>query len=225
MAHINYLTNFIQPAPADALFWKQRIAEHALVLSDLLNPDTASDLKHEATQFYIMINNNSDNEEFMNLFYAFLETVRNKIADIPDINLEIPTEEFYDLVRHMILEHTYVVRLLNGQMTIKEELLFWLQETAEHTTLLANLLPEGQLREEAGRIAEILRDTRALALENPAYLLNSPNIIKASIEAASLINNEVISHRVQIDQRMILHEILEAEYGLERVNFLLQNVA
>lgn len=230
MANINYLNNFIQPVADDSTFWKHQITEHALFLSNKLNPNTASELKHEATQFYLMSVNNrtsesSYNANYMNLFYAFLETIRNKIPDIPNINLEISTDDFYDLVRHMILEHTYVVRLLNGQMTVKEELLFWLQESAEHMLLLTNLLPEGQLREESGRIAEILRETRDAALDNPAYLLNSSNIIKASLEAAALINNDIISGRVQIDQQMLFHEIREANRGLERINSLLQGIS
>lgn len=34
---------------------------------------------------------------FMNLFYAFLETVHNKIADIPNINVELPLDDFHSL--------------------------------------------------------------------------------------------------------------------------------
>lgn len=93
----------------------------------------------------------------------------------------------------MILEHTYVVRLLGGQITVKEELLFWLQENAEHMTLVSNLLPQGQPKDDSSRIAESLRDTRDAAMQHSSYFLSSANAIRASIEAASLVNNGIIN--------------------------------
>lgn len=232
MDNTNYLNNFIQPVADDITFWRVQISEHALFLSNLLNPNTAYDLKREATQFYMRSVNSQTqmtrgtyDVNFMSLFYAFLETVHNKIPDIPDINLVLSLDDFHDLVKHMILEHTYVVRLLGGQMTVKEELLFWLQENAEHMTLVSNLLPQGQLKEDSGRIADALRCAHNASLHDHSYLLTSSNVVRASIEAASLVNNEIISGRVNIDQQMLLHEIRESNRSLDRINSLLKGMA
>lgn len=218
------MESIIGPSTNDVSFWMGQITEHALFLSKLLNPATVMELKREANDYYLQASSkrNSYDPEFLTLFYAFLETIKTKAKDIKNINLEISHDDFCDLVKHMILEQTYFVRLVNNKMTVKEEIMFWLQEAIEHTTLVSHLLPTGQLKLKAIEVAQSLRDIRTAALSNPEYLLYSLQAIKVSIEAALMVNNEIIAHKVNIDQSMLFHEIRESEYGFQRIGSLIQ---
>ena len=142
-----------------------------------------------------------------------------KINEIPNINIEIPLYDFCDLVNHMILEQTYYIRLTDNKMTVKDELLFWLQEHIEHMSLVADLLPIGVLKDNATQISDMLKDIRNASLQNPVYLWNS-------LEVITVANNILmqVTNTKDVDPQMVRHEMRETEHGLKRITSLLKDM-
>src|SRR5690242_11954232 len=121
------IDRMIQVSQNDIDFWTQQLAEHALFMTNLINPQIAPDLVEEAkmlyTGWYEHLQNKpvKYNPVFSNSQYALLETAHNRISQGLPINKDISQDDFHDLLRHMILEQTFFVRLVQNRMTIKNE--------------------------------------------------------------------------------------------------------
>jgi len=241
MTSSSNLFDIIQVTHDDIKFWTFQLTEHALFLHLLLNPQAVPELKNEAKHLHNAWNEHRQKckdlnpkkcscipdgyigfLKLSNALYALLETIHSKIGVIPNINLDIPSDDFHALIRHMLMEQTYFVRLVEGKITMKEELLFWLQENAEHMTLISHLLPFGPLKDQAANIADILGRTKDAALQNSGYFINEVTLIRAANESAMNVHNAIVSGQVlTINQIMLDHEIREAIKGEERVRYLL----
>lgn len=231
MSSNSNFSHLVQVSQCDIDFWTQQLTEHILFLHKLLNPDAVPILKEEAkthySTWYCLLKQSPVRYDagLLNSLYAFLETIHNKLGErnqnIP-INLELSTKDFHALVKHMILEQTYYVRLAEGKMTIKDELLFWAQENAEHTELVSHLLPLGNLKDQTSEIADSLKRTRVLANYDQIYFSDELSLIKRSNEAAGIIHQAVHTGRIQtINDAMLEHEMREAQKGEQRVQYLL----
>ena len=222
MASYQYLSKIVVATDDDTTFWKDRFIEHVTFLYSMLNEREVPELKYEALELSSFLKSGSKIDPIhISLLYAFLETINNEIDDVVDINNALSRDDFRDLVRHMIIEQTYYVRLISGKITVKDELLFWLQETAEHMSLISNLLPHGPLRTQTSQAADILKRTRSHAIKNPLYLMVEADLIKSANRSAYLVNDAILSGKVQIDDEMLIHEIKESTRGEERVHSLL----
>lgn len=228
------LSRTVQVSQCDIDFWTQQLTEHTFFLHRLLNAEVVPWLKEEAKihykTWYNVLNQKPVryNAIASNSLYAFLETIHNKIKDqtqkvtgIP-INLELNIGDFHALVRHMIFEQTYFTRLVEGNMTIKEELLFWSQENAEHTELLSHLLPPGDFKNAATDLANSLKQTSLIANSDPIYFAQELELIKRSNETAAILHGKVHSGQIRtINDAMLEHEMREAQKGEQRVQYLL----
>ena len=222
------LLRIVQASPCDIDFWSQQLTEHALFLHRLLNPQTVPGLKEEARQLYASWYNVLQkrpiayNATLINNTYGLLETVHNKISQINPINVELPVNDFHALVRHMLLEQTYFVRLVDGKMTVKEELLFWAQENAEHTELVSHLLPPGELKDRSALLADALNRNRVMANYDASYFVPELELIQNSNLGAGVIHGAVHSGQIRtVNDQMLEHEMREARKGEERVQYLL----
>ena len=225
MSATNRLNNRVQPDDRIIEFWLGQFVEHALFLARLLDPNVVPELKQEAHELFLRLNevvraNRADQgTRLLISLYALLLTIHNKQKEIPNLNLEIPADDFHDLLNHMLLEQTYFVRLTSNKMTIKEELAFYAQESAEHLTLVANLLPEGELKQSLQQIADQLNNLRVQGVENPLVLSQVAQVLEIEPSYTAQVNEAVLRGEVAIDKDMLAHEIRESTIGLERVRF------
>lgn len=225
------LTDIVPATAEDVAFWLGQFIEHALFLSKLLNPDVAPVLKHEAHELFMILNEDAKrsrfqyNENTLILLYALLLTVHNKIDDIPDLNIEISAKDFHDLVNHMLLEQTYFIRLVHNKVTVRDELLFWAQESAEHLTLVSDLLPEGDLKENVALLSDRANEIYSRGIAEPHILLELVNLLRDEMPASAEVYSAIIQGEVPVDRDMLLHERRESERALTRVELILSNLA
>lgn len=229
---LTHLNNFVHPVDADVQFWMGQFKEHAIFLHNLLNPETVPNLKQEALSLASALNRQmltfptDAGLELLISLYALLEEINNKISEIPNINVDIPVADFRDLVHHMILEQTYYTRLMEGKMTIGNELLFWLQEAQQHMCLASHLLDCCKLKDQAAEISNRLKQMRFNALSQPCNLSTEVDLLMTANKFSTELDNAIISGTIKtIDQNMHEHEMRETEYGQRRVASLLTNLA
>ena len=210
----------IQVSQCDIDFWTQQLAQHALFLQDLFNPQNAGDLIEEAKMLCIGWSNQLKknpieyNPILSNSQYSLLHAAKSRLSRGVPINNKISGDDLHDLLHHMILEQTFFVRLAQGRMTIGEELQFWVQENREHTDFVSRFLPDGILKDEISDLVDKLEDHYEL----PENL----KLIRASNKAMMEVHNAVHSKQITaIDDAMLEHEIREAKKGEQRVSFLL----
>lgn len=234
------LLRIVEVSQSDIDFWTQQLTEHILFIQKLLNHDAVPALKQEAknhySAWYRLLNENPVRYDasMLNSLYAFLETIHGKIGERTQtgdkkviiqsapINVELSIDDFHSLVKHMILEQTYFVRLVEGKMTIKDELLFWAQENAQHTELVAHLLPPGDLKNQAVEIADSLKRTRVLANYDEVYFSDELSTIKRSNGVAGVVHAAVHTGQIRtINDAMLEHEMREGQKGEQRVQYLL----
>jgi hypothetical protein len=226
------LNNFVHPVDDDIRFWMGQFKEHAIFLHNLLNPETVPNLKQEALSLASALNRqiltfpNDPGLELLISLYALLEELSNKTEEIPNINVDICVNDFRDVVHHMILEQTYYTRLMEGKMTIGNELLFWLQEGEQHLGLTSHLLDCCKLKDQAAELSNQLKQMRFKALSQPCNLSTEVELLMAANKFATEVDNAIVSGTIKtIDRNMHEHEIRETEYGRMRVNSLLTNLA
>jgi hypothetical protein len=230
------LLYIVQASQCDVDFWTQQLTEHTLFLHKLLNPAAVPALKEEAKKHYaawyaLLKQNPVPYDATMTAsLYAFLEVIHNKIGTntvarqggVAPINLELSLDDFHALIKHMISEQTYFVRLVEGKVTIKDELLFWAQENAEHTELISHLLPAGDLKNQTAEISDSLKRTRVLSIYDQAYFSDELPLIKRSNNTTATIHGFIHSGQItSINDAMLEHEMREAQKGEERVQYLL----
>lgn len=236
------LLRIVRVSQCDVDFWTQQITEHILFIHKLLNPDAVPALKQEAkihySTFYNVLNQKPVRYDanMFNSLYAFLETIHNKICERNDtgdqtsiikgvgapINVELSTDDFHALVKHMILEQTYFVRLVEGKMTIKDELLFWSQENSQHTELVSHLLAPGDFKDQAAEIAHSLKRNRILSNYDEIYFSDELALIKRSNSAAGVVHGAVHAGEIRtVNDAMLEHEMREGQKGEQRVEYLL----
>jgi len=221
------LNNIIQISNEDIQFWMSRLLEHTLFLKTLLNVQIVPDLQVEAEDLYQSFINyiqrsSQYNATLINALYSLLEAINNRMRDFDNINVGMPSDDFYNLIQHMIEEQTYFVRLFEGRMTVRSELLFWLREISEHMNLISHLLPPGQLKLQSADISNLLERTRIEALQNPSILVTEADLIQAANEITmNIINSIRMGQLSDIDLTTVEHELIEATKGHERVRYLI----
>lgn len=223
MTASSYLYNIVQPTQDDVFFWKEQAIGHALYLSTMLNP--ANDLRKEAADFYTKITSPrlSYDAVFMLQFFAFLEVVRSKVYDVPNITVETSNDNFYLSICHIIMEHTYTARLLGGRMTVKEEVIFWLDENSSHLELIARIISDDMMRSEALVIIDRINQAKeGISRNDVSFIPIALNIIKAALDYGNILYNEAAAKRIDLDKRMVLHEVKESNRAVNRLKIFVQ---
>lgn len=225
------LTRKIQAKDCDVEFWTQQLAQHALFIHDLLDPQVVPDLKEEAKMlysgWYSQLQNNpvKYNPVLSNSQFAFLEATHNRLSQGIPLNMGILRDDLHDLLRHMILEQTFFVRLVQGRVSINEEIQFWLQENREHTALVSRLLPAGPLKNQIIDLSDRLESTRSLTNFDIPYLLSELDLVRISNQGAMIVHNAVHAGQItEINDAMLEHEIREAQKGEERLTYLISRL-
>lgn len=133
-------------------------------------------------------------------------------------NNNISTEDLTSLVKHMILEQTYFVRLNEGNITVADELQFWFQENREHIDLLSHLLPNGELKTHVIHLVN-------QSFEYPDDFKYQSDVIDISDRTTDIIHNDIHSGRIKsIDDKMLEHEMRETKRGKQRIIYLISNL-
>ncbi|CAH6419331.1 Hypothetical protein HVR_LOCUS535 [uncultured virus] len=228
MASNPNLDRKIQVSQCDVDFWTQQLAQHALFLQDLIDPQVAPDLVEEAkmlyTGWYKQLQNKpvGYNPVFSNSQYSLLEGAHNRLSQGLPINNGISQDDLHDLLRHMVLEQTFFVRLVQGRMTVRNEIQFWIQENREHTALISRLLPPGPFKDQIINLSDRLDASRAVTNFDLAYLNEELNLIKASNQGAITVHNALHAGQiVGLNDAMLEHEMREAQKGEERLTYLI----
>jgi len=226
------MESIVQVSQCDIDFWTQQITEHTLFLFKLLNPTTVVSLRNESKEhyssWYNLLKSNPITYDpiLLSSLFSFLENIRTKIKmlqrDSPPITIDLSIENFNSLIDHMILEQTYFSRLVEGKITVKDELLFWALENAEHDQLVSNLLQGTTLGNQIGKISDQLKQNYLISIYNYKYFPNEISLIKNSNNTIATIHNFVHSGQItNINDAMLEHEIRESKKGEERVQYLL----
>jgi len=201
----------------DIPFWNYQFMEHCLFLKKLLSPEKALELKEEAKRNYqnwenFLQSDDSDkpNIRLLNSLYSLLGKILNKIKTGKIINIEIPSEDFKSLVKHMLLEQNYFVSLIDGTLTLEQEFLFWLKETQQHTQLVSDLLEPGKIKKEAKRLAKKLKQDEILTNQDFEYFFKALDDIETSLKSGIDIVNKIENGKVKtVDKKMLEHELRE----------------
>ena len=209
----------------DIVFWANQFREHAKYMFELLNDREGMEFKRRAkelqqqwTQFirYYPLSDNS-------LFPLLTSTVtlqrdilkkrrmRGKIGFLP-----------IALVLHMIKEEQHIEKLLQGKLTIQDELEFWIREAAEHTELLGHMIdPVNREHQRLTRIILQIAQELDQQLQNPT----DPSVpLQESDRLAQQLLAAVKAQQifVLITPSMIEHEIRESAWSKQRIHFLQQ---
>jgi len=226
----NFL-KIIQPSQDDIDFWSYQLCEHSLFLKMLLDPNVVPDLQMEANymydQWYKLVQTKpiKYNTNLLTSLYAFLETIHNKISKHIKLTLMLSIDDFHALITHMIFEQTYFVRLVEGKMTLKHELMFWLQENSQHTALFAHQLPPGDTKTYITEISNLLKRNKVIAQHDPSYLMYELKLLTQSNNAANYLHDEIHAGNIKgIDDSMLEHEMREAIRGEQRVKMFLEQI-
>ena len=218
------LNNRVQANVKDIELWMNQFVEHALFLSQLLDPIKVPGLQEEAHEIHeqlkglLIIGGVERVAKLLNYLFALLVTIHNKTDH--NINLKISSDDFHDLVKHMMLEQSYFTRLVAGKITIKEEVEFWAEESAGHLTLISHELPEGTFKHNIQQLVQFLKSTPA-----------DSNMIAQVVQGLEIeatytqeLLDSVIKGKIKVDKAMLEHEMRESNWGLYRLKYFVGNM-
>ena len=218
------LNDRVQANVKDIDLWMNQFVEHALFLSQLLDPVKVPGLQEEAREIHeqlkglLIIGGVERVAKLLNYLFALLVTVHNKTGR--NINLKISTDDFHDLVNHMMLEQAYFTRLVAGKITIKEEVEFWAEESAGHLTLISHDLPEGTLKSDIQQLVQFLKSTH----DSPNMINRVEQALEVEATYTQELLNSVIKGEVKVDKAMLEHEMRESNWGLYRLKYFISNM-
>lgn len=198
----------------DITFWLQRITEHSLIIYMLLNEKVLPRFKQEALGFYNEWYNNGGvyDGNLLNRFFAFLITLSMEIPHISGSSEILSREYLGNVIHHMLMEQSYFIRLLEGKITVANELSFWTRETSEHSGLLGDILQEKVFQSIPKKLngvdsVQTLDDQMGLFVSN-ARVLEEKN--------KSMAENE----KHTVENIMLQHELTESAYGQQRLAYI-----
>lgn len=219
----NVLQRTIDPTEDDVRFWTERLTEHALFIYKLLNENVVPRYKQEAKEIYnqyvqeLQKQRMTFNAHLSNELYALLGEIKTIAMNGSVINVDLNEKDFIALVKHMIYEQNYFVRLLNNRITVRDELIYWVQESHEHTELVSHLLPEGTLKKQAKELSSALKQLT----KGDDYVQDFNYLVKAYYAAVD-VYERIAKHEIpNIDPEMVAHEVREAERGCLRFRNIL----
>lgn len=223
-----HLSHTVHASPEDISFWLKRFTEHALFAAKLLNPEIVPELKQEMETLYFALedetNKGTYNANLLSLLYALLFKILNRADVLHNINLELSQKDFHDLINHMLLEQTYFTRLVNDRVTVKEDLTFWVQESAEHLTLIASMLPKSNIKNNVTKLTNAIDQIMLRGHKDPAHLVSIVTLLRNEIPVTNEIYTLAFQHRLNINKEMLEHEMRETEYGLARIEYLVEHL-
>lgn len=223
-----HLSHTVHASPDDISFWLKQFTEHALFAAKLLNPEVVPELKQEMEAIYFSLeeesNKGSYNANLLSLLYALLFKILNKSEILHNINMELSSKDFHDLINHMLLEQTYFTRLINDKVTVKEDLAFWAQESAEHLSLIANMLPRSNIKNNVLKLIQSIDHIMLKGHKQPSHLISVINLLRNEIPLTNEIYTLAFQQRLNVNKNMLEHEMRETEYGLARIEYLVEHL-
>lgn len=206
------------PTPNDISGWNFRFVEHWYFLATLVDPIANPDLFGFAMtkcKEWLLTPNSHTRQQLKEL-YDFKLKLKSNPSVFQRLQSKAP-----GLLDHMIKELVFFMNLIDGQLTVQDELNFYLEEAAEHTGLAAKLLerdPGLSLANE--EIADTLKDRIGFP---PS--LQTLNIVHSGNAAAQDLLKLIESGQIQTDltSLMLKHEIDEAQMGERKLNLLLRS--
>lgn len=218
--------SIIKPSVEDIIFWNRRLNEHFYFLYELLDTESVIELKQQSKVLSETFCSDGLAHNVVHVMnaYTFLTLLHKKVKKNIILTSHMPREEFHKFIKHLISEQTYFVRLLNGKMTLKEEFIFWIDESSEHAYLLSQTLPDNpEIKQNLIECSELLMIMTKLSKYDPIYFKNNiPNILTKTNECVSIVKNNLVTILSELDKGMISHECIEAEYGINRIKYLIQ---
>lgn len=213
----------------DVQIWTFQFYQHAQFIAELLDEKKAGNFKPEAlleVQKWTQILSNGGSLQDVVDQLNELSDLQKQLLAVVERNQDIGPI-YPSFLRHMLKEQAMFVKLASGQLTVVEELKFWLEEAAEHTGLAAHLLDpsEKDLTKEALALAESLElGSKNVEVKFPTDLF-AQSIKSAEEMLAGIKSAEIKS---LLSPTMLEHEIRESrlgEYRLELIRQLYQPVA
>lgn len=234
--------NYARKNECNVVFWMKRIREHMLFINKLLDNDVVPVLKCEAYELYSELSNDiSYNEHILLKIYSLLEFIHTRSHELGkldvNINKRLMRQDFNALVKHMLQEQTYIVRLYNGKLSFKEEFLFWLEESIEHLTLLSKLINELSISPESQNLLADFNDLINNLQEVHDYLMLSIDLSEfTSFSIPDLLSrSKLLTTQLKMllpqdlqsadDIMMIDHETIETEFAMTRLPYLFKSLS
>lgn len=202
--------------------WSIQLKEHAMFIFKLLDDKKAPKLKAEAYRQWQKWSNvqSLKTKEQLPGMIAELNQLKQKVLEALASGAEIGNV-YPSLIEHMLKESNFFLGKLQQNVTIDQEIEFWVKENAEHTGLTGHLLDpsEKQLVVDSLNMGQDLEDVANSDLGTINQLYQEANEAALELEA-SLRNNQVKTVNNPMTLLMLQHEIREAEYGAKRLQQL-----
>jgi len=206
-------------------FWLFQIAEHALFLCELIDCELAPKMHHEAQIYYkkyynlCELNPKIHDPMLCASFFAFLFTLCKLLDRKIKLSSILSCEVFSTFVKHLIYEQAFFVRLCEGKITVKLEIMFWLTEIKQHTELsllfLSDKLSNSNLTF-GYDICDNIDHHIGLSVSDESLLFDE--IINLCLESNKLLESIDSS---SVFSSIINHELREGKKGVERIKLLL----
>ena len=199
--------------PEDITFWQNRFSDHYYILAVLLDRDLAPELKEFATVKYNEFSKTPDSHtrgQLEELLQFKLKLVQNQEAKRM-IGMIFPS-----LLEHMIMELTYFLNLVDGKLTVQDELDFYLEEASEHALLAGHLTDPKH--KELVMINHEMGDLLESQIGNPPSMELFMIVDEANASSIDLLNGiESGNVKALLTPFMLKHEIVEGQYGQKKL--------
>lgn len=206
-------------------FWSYQFAQDCQLLHAILDAGVVPKLKEEAGMLYAgwfcMLQKPCPhyNPVATNSQFALLSALYNLTTRGYRLTEALSLDDFQFYICHMLFELTFYVRLAQDRICVKDELNFWFQEAAEHTTLVARLLPLGPLKTEAVRISSAM--TKMPYITEQSNLSEYYDLYVSSNKAAQSVYEGILDGSITtVPKEVLEHEIREGQRGQYRMYYI-----
>ena len=202
----------------DKVQWNKRFTEHWYFLALLIDRDLAPELKNYATvkyQEWAKTPESHTMEQLQELKQFKIQLLKRQDSK------QIVGMIFPSLLEHMLMELSYFVNLIEGQLTVQDELDFFLEEGSQHTALAAHLIDPQHKQlvlmnlEMAQTLDEQIGQPPSSQLLQLVQTANS-----AAVDLLGSISRGEV--KALLTPLMLQHEIAEAQLGAKKLAMALQ---
>jgi len=192
-------------------FWFQQVVEHASVVYELVDEKNEEFKEKSKNNFDLWKEMSySNDKEFAQMLIYFNELLVEILEELQYNNF---FNYYPSLLTHIIMEHNYILGLINDSLTDKDHFAFWNNESIDHTLLIGNSVDPMwgyELTSENIKLAKEL-------YSNPT-VENFDNCDSQNRFILGTLENKEIKSICSVD--MIEHELREAEMGRKILNEL-----